>query len=115
MRKKEKEIQKKIALERIKILFELADKVALYERDFELADSHVKKARIIGMRCNVRIPSFLKRKFCKFCHSYLLLGKTSRVRINSAKKRVAVRCLKCGKEMYFPYVKEVKERRKKLI
>lgn len=111
-RTKEKESQKEIAQERISILFGLADKAAL-ERNFSDADNYVKKARLIGMRCNARIPSQLKRKFCKFCHAYLLPGETSKVRINSAKKRVVVKCLSCGREMYFPYVREVKKKRRK--
>lgn len=110
-RLEKKESQKEIALERIEILFELAEKVAL-DGNLEYANNYVKKARIIGMKCNVRIPKELKRKFCKFCHSFLLPGKNSKVRINSKKKRVAIKCLSCGREMYFPYVREVKERRR---
>ncbi|MEM2918184.1 MAG: ribonuclease P [Candidatus Altiarchaeota archaeon] len=113
IRKKGKEIQRQIALERIKILFGLAEKVALQEEDLELANNYVKKARAIAMRCNARIPSMLKRKFCKFCHIYLLPGRTSKVRINSAKKRVSVQCLNCKREMYFPYVREIKEKRRR--
>ncbi len=112
MHPKNKDMQKEIAKERIEILFGLADKAAL-EGNFDDASNYVKKARTIGMRCNARMPSKLKRKFCKFCNAYLLPGKTSKVRINSKSKRVVITCMKCGKEMYFPYRKEVKAKRRK--
>jgi len=103
--------REKIASERIEILLNLADKSAL-KGNIEEANNYVKKARDIGMKCKVKIPSSLKRKFCKFCYSYLLPGKTSKVRINSKNKRVVIKCLSCGREMYFPYIREIKKKRK---
>jgi ribonuclease P protein subunit RPR2 len=111
IRRRDNERRRKIALERIKILFELADKEAL-EGNLNLASEYVKKARLIGMKTNVRIPPLLKRKFCKFCYSYLLPNKTSKVRIKSKEKKVVVKCKNCEREMYFPYVREVKEKRR---
>ncbi|MCD6381752.1 MAG: hypothetical protein J7L43_02120 [Candidatus Aenigmarchaeota archaeon] len=97
-------MRKKIAKERIQILFEEAEKAAKKDR-FELADRYVELARKIGMRYNVRIPRELKRRFCKYCYTYLYPGKTAEVKIDSKKKVVKVKCLKCGKVMNFPYVK----------
>ncbi len=34
------------------------------------------------------------------------------VRINSNEKRVEIKCLSCGKRIYYPYIREVKEKRR---
>ena len=98
-------MRKKIARERIQILFREAEKAAKKDR-FKLADRYVELARKIGMRYNVRIPRELKRRFCKYCHAYLYPGKTAEVKIDSEKKIVKIKCLKCGGTMNFPYVKK---------
>lgn len=99
-----------IAKERIEILFQLADNEAI-KHNFRRANRYVELARKIGMRYNVRIPSHLKRRFCKHCYSYLLPTVTSTVRIS--RHRVIVRCLNCGKHSRFPYIREIKQRRVK--
>ncbi|MEA3254297.1 MAG: ribonuclease P [Candidatus Altiarchaeota archaeon] len=110
-RKKSKREQQDISGERIRVLFSLADKAAL-KGDMELASNYVDQARKIGMKFNVRMPRELKRKFCRYCYHHLMPGKTSRSRLNSAEKRVEVECLHCKRKMFYPYVREVKERRK---
>lgn len=114
VRKKDKRKQQDIARERIEILFGLADNAAL-KGEMDLADSYVELARKIGMKFNVRISREYKRKFCKYCYHYLMPGKTSRSRINSREKRVEVECFHCKRKMFFPYVREVKEKRRKKI
>jgi len=106
-----KKRQVKIAIERIERLFEEAEKAAL-EGDIEFANEYVINARRISIRHNIPIPRELKRKFCKYCYHYLLPGVTSMVRINSNEKRVEIKCLNCGKRIYYPYIREVKERRR---
>ena len=104
MRKRQKkDLQKQriIATERISILMETADKSAL-SGNMKRANRYVELARDVSMRTNVRIPRHLKRKFCKYCYSYLLPAKTSKSRINSKEKRVEVECLNCSKRMYYP-------------
>lgn len=103
--------QQVISRERIGILFGLADKAAL-KGDMALADDYVVQARRIGMRFNVRMPRELKRKFCKYCYRYLMPEKTSRIRLNSVEKRVEVECFHCKRKMFYPYIREVKERRR---
>lgn len=109
--RKTKIIQKKIAEERLKILFDSADAEAL-NGNFELANRRVESARKIGMKYNVRMPSEFKRKFCKFCYNYLLPSVTASARMNSREHRLEIKCLKCGKVMFYPYVKEIKERKR---
>ncbi len=88
-----------IALERVKKLFEEAART----KEQELANRYVELARKIGMRYKVRIPSELKRRFCKHCHSYLVPSKNCRVRLSG--RKVVYYCLNCKKFMRFPYRK----------
>ena len=102
-------LQKKIARERIHKLFKFAEKKALEGR-IDLASRYVEIARKIGMKYLVRIPSKYKRRFCSNCHHYLLPGRNCTVRTN--KSKVVVSCKDCGNLMRFPFIREVKERRR---
>jgi len=108
---REKEKQRKITRERIDYLMDLADKAA-YLGNLKLANDYIKQARELGMRYNVRLAAEHKRKFCKYCYNYLKPSISSKVRINSAKSRVEVKCLRCGRVMFFPYGREKRERRR---
>jgi ribonuclease P protein subunit RPR2 len=89
----------KIAGERIDILFDLAEEEAL-SNNLPRATRYVDLARRIGMRYNVRIPGKFKRKYCKHCHSFLLPGENSRVRIRGG--RIIVFCENCNQYMRMP-------------
>jgi len=91
----------KIARERIQILFDLAEKE--FKKHPERSKRYVELGRKIGLRYNVRLSKQLKRKFCKNCNSLLIAGLTSRVRINSKKKILTIKCLKCKKIYRYPY------------
>lgn len=110
-RRKNKAEGESIASERIKILFSLADRAAL-SGDLQVASRYVGRARDMAMKFNIRLGREYGGRFCRGCNSYLLPGKTSAVRINSAEKRVETKCLLCGKKKYRPYIKEVRERRR---
>ncbi len=107
--KKKSSEQKKIAKERIEKLFNQAEEV--FEEDKKLADRYVELARDIAKKFRVRIPSSLKRKFCKHCYSYLVPSVNVRVRTREGK--VVYYCLECKRYMRFPYTKEQKEKRKR--
>jgi ribonuclease P protein subunit RPR2 len=47
------------------------------------------------MRYNVRIPKKFKRRFCKYCLSYILPDVNSRVRLHDGK--IVIYCIGCGK------------------
>ncbi len=96
---------KTIALERIKILFDEAEKAAKHG-DYKFADRYVDIARRISMKYNVRIPKDLKRKYCKYCYRYLVPGVNCSVRVNSKLKAVEVKCLSCNNTMRYPIVKK---------
>ena len=106
--------QRKIAEERIKILFDKADCESL-NSDFEQANRYVDAARKIAMKYNVRIKSGFKRKFCKFCHHYLLPAETASVRLDSREHRVVIKCFKCKRMMFYPYTREIKMRRREKV
>jgi ribonuclease P protein subunit RPR2 len=98
--------QNEIALERIRILFDLAGK----EFDRHPARSHryARLARKISMRYNVKIPKELKRRMCNNCYNYLFPGKNCVVRSSSKRQTMEIRCLDCGKVYRHPYAKEKK-------
>ena len=98
-KRKDKEIQKTIAQNRIEKLFLLAEKNALSDR-LDMADRYVEIARNISMRTLVPIPIRYKRTFCKHCYSYFLPHVTCRTRINRGK--VIFYCFKCNKYTRFP-------------
>jgi len=93
--------QRKIALERINILFNQAKKV--FKKDPSLSNRYVSLARKIAMRYKVRIPSNLKKQFCKHCYHYLVPSVNCRVRLQKGK--VVYYCMNCKKYMRFPYRK----------
>ena len=79
---------KKIVNERIKILFEEAEKNSDY------SNRYVYLARKLSMRYNVKIPKLLKIKFCKNCYNYLN-SKNSIVRTNPKTRTIDRLCLSC--------------------
>ena len=98
---KDKGRQKKIACERIEILFGKVYEAAS-EGDLAQADSLIMRAREIGMKTNARIPRKYKRLFCKHCYRFTQSSKRSRSRVDSENNRVVVKCLLCGKKMFYP-------------
>ena len=94
----------RIAKERIKILFNLAEKE--FKKHPGRSKRYVELARRIGLRYNLRLPKQLKRKFCKNCNTLLVPGFTSKVRISSKQKAVIIKCLECDKIYRYPYGKK---------
>ena len=90
--------QVEIAKKRIKFLFQEAKDVV--KKDQKLADKYVKTARKIAMKYKIKLPSSLKKRFCKNCHSYLVPGVNSRVRIH--KQRIIYYCFTCKHYMRHP-------------
>jgi len=90
--------QKAIARERIKILFNQADKV--FKTNKGLANRYITLARKLSMKSKVRIPSELKRKFCKHCYKYLKPSVNVRIRIQKGK--LVYYCLNCKKFTRIP-------------
>ncbi|MBW3003233.1 ribonuclease P [Candidatus Woesearchaeota archaeon] len=96
-KKRDKIDEKRIAKERINILFEQADK--RFNTDKALSNRYVTLARNISMKYKVRIPRELKRKFCKHCYKFLKPGVNLRIR--TRKDKVVYYCMECKKFMRF--------------
>lgn len=100
-RSKKPEYQIRIAKERIKILFGLADKEL--KKHPTRSRRYLELARKIGLRYNVRFPKKLKRSFCKNCNSLLKPNVTSAVELK--KRAIVIRCKNCNKVYRYPYKK----------
>lgn len=110
--KKYKQKPKKLrqeVLDKVSSLFKQAELIA--KENPELANRYVKLAREMSMKVKVRIPTELKRRFCKHCHVYFIPGANYRVRTQRGK--VVYYCFNCKKYMRFPYIREQKAKRKK--
>lgn len=97
-----------LARESISQLFELAERECSTHP--ERAHRYVSVARTISMRTRTRIPRYLKVRFCRACHHYLIPGKNCRTRTRNGK--VVITCLECGRVMRLPFVREQKRKRK---
>jgi ribonuclease P protein subunit RPR2 len=93
-------MERRIALERMEVLFGLAEKEALLGRAAR-ARRYVDLARKIGMRYNVRVPPEFKRRFCKECLAYLVPSVNARVRVGRG--RVVITCTACGAIQRLPF------------
>jgi ribonuclease P protein subunit RPR2 len=82
-----------IAQEHVARYFELAERK--FSSDPALADRYVKLARYVSMKFRIRLPSRYKRLFCPHCYSFMMPGKTLRVRAHE--HRLIYYCLKCKK------------------
>ena len=102
--------QKYIARDRVRKLIELAERV--FSKNPKQACHYIKLARKVSMKARVRIPSDLKKKFCKHCYRFLKPGVNCRVRTKNEK--VIYYCLNCKKYMRFPFLREKKARKKKI-
>ena len=107
--KKNKFKEKDEAKNQIINLFEFAKNC----KDIKLATKYVEHARKISLKIRVMIPKEYKRRFCKNCYVYFVPSKNLRVRTTG--KHVLYYCLECKHQMRFPYVKEKKLRRTKVM
>lgn len=108
-RRRQKGLERRIARERIAILFGLAEEEARRGNQGR-ADRYAQLARRIGMRYNVSLPRPFRRFVCRGCGAYLAPGRASRVRVRRA--RVVVTCHRCGWVHRYPYLREVRARRR---
>lgn len=99
---------RRIAAERVRKL--LSEAEAVFSEDKALANRYVALARRIAMKLNVRLPSELRRKYCRHCQAFLMPGRNCRVRLREGK--VVYLCRECRHMTRLPYVREQKERRR---
>ncbi len=97
MLRREKRLERRIAKERIRILFEVMEKMK--HEDYELARRYVELARRIAMKYRLKLPKRYKILFCKKCLYPYVEGK---FRVRVRKSRVIITCLNCGFERRIP-------------
>ncbi len=98
--RKKPESQKKVARERIALLF----KEAAASTDAGSARRYMQLAKKIGMRYNVRLGG-LKRRFCKSCYAFFT-PRNSVTRVKNG--TISIKCLSCNN------VKRVKTRKNRV-
>ena len=100
MRKRRKGFERAIARERMELLFNLAVENAIKGR-MSRAHRYAWLIRKIGMRYNVRLPWYMRRRICRSCNRFMMPGKNSRVRFHDG--RVVITCLHCGRVYRIPH------------
>lgn len=98
------DIVKKIALERMERLFELADEMERKDGEEErrLAKRYTALLKKISMHYKVTMPKAIKNRICSKCGSILIPGFNCTVQIASSKGYVVYTC-KCGEEKHILY------------
>ncbi|MDD1694599.1 MAG: ribonuclease P [Methanoregula sp.] len=92
---------KKIARERISVLFEQARQAFTGHPD--RSNRYVELARKIAMRQRVRIDRELRRQYCHHCYAFLVPGSNMRVRVHRG--NVVVTCDSCNKKTRYRVVR----------
>ncbi|MBR9677957.1 MAG: ribonuclease P [Nanoarchaeota archaeon] len=101
--------EKKIAVERMEILFELAKQTV--KKDEEQAKKYVKIIKKINTKTKTRIPPKIKHFLCKKCDSVLIPGYNATVRMKQGRK--ITRCKECKEIKRQPYTREKKLKKDK--
>jgi len=78
-----KNAQKRIAVERIRTLFREAE--GMFDKRPDLCQRYIELAKKISLKYKVAIPDHFKRRMCKKCYSFLIPGKTCRIRTHQGK------------------------------
>ncbi len=87
---------RKIALERIHTLFDLAKQKIREEP--QLAQRYVEIARRIAMRTRLSLPTEYRRMICKRCKSFIYPDVNCRVTLQQRREpHVVITCFVCGK------------------
>lgn len=93
-----KKEQRRIAEERIEILFEQAK--TSFKDSPSLSNRYITLARKLSMKYKVSIPKKYKKLFCKKCYKFLQPGKTLRTRIKN--KTLVYYCTNCNYIKRYP-------------
>ena len=102
-----KEQMQRMARDRIIALFVRAESV--FKESPQLAHRYVHLAFKLSTKYKARIPSELKRRFCKNCLSYLVPSVNCRVR--TSKGRLVILCLECQHYTRVPYKAKIRRAR----
>lgn len=98
MKKGVKDARKRTARERIRELFEQAERRPEYARRYMQLVDRLKK------RYRVRLTPEQRRRVCKKCLAFLRPGKNCTVRTKDG--RIVIKCLECGHVQRYPFLRE---------
>jgi len=98
--RRNKNLERRIADERIMLLMKMAEKVAVSNPD--RARRYVTLARRIAMKYRRKMPEEYRRRFCRKCFSFFT---TANCRIRIRKGIISILCLNCGWKRRIPYRK----------
>jgi ribonuclease P protein subunit RPR2 len=101
MSAKKSGVVRRIALERIVILYRLAEDT--YKTDPDLSRRYLRLVKQISSHYKIKLAKEMKRHICRKCGSLLVPGDTLSVRLASSKRLVMYKCGNCGAEASFPY------------
>ncbi len=93
--------QQELAIIEIKKLFQQAEET--FPKDRAWSNRLIRKARRAAMKVKLKMPRELKRKYCKYCYSFLMPGVNSRLRTRAGK--VIISCFECKKFTRIPLKK----------
>ncbi len=92
---------KKIAMQRIEILYPLM--IESCKDEPELSALYAKLINRICRHYRIRLPVHMRKRMCRKCGAVLVPGKNLSVRISSSRRQVIYRCSGCGKETGIKY------------
>ena len=97
-RKEERSIANREAYSRMNFLYQASQEVLIKNAEnLELSRFYTFTMKNIGQKLLCKMEPSIKRTICKYCHSVLIPGLTSTVRIKAKRERhLVVRCLDCG-------------------
>ncbi|XP_028415927.1 ribonuclease P protein subunit p21-like [Dendronephthya gigantea] len=97
-RREEKSLANKEAYTRMNFLYQASQTVLMENpQNVELSRFYIFTMKNIGQKLLCKIDPSIKRTVCKYCHSVLIPGVTSTVRVRGKReKHVVVTCLDCG-------------------
>ena len=101
---------KRIAKQRIQKLFRLATKN--FDKDPLLTQRYIDVVRKIAMAANISIQKEHKYKICRYCKSFILPGRSCRIRIKQRREpHIVITCINCKKHLRIPLKeKKIKKR-----
>ncbi|MCD6589973.1 ribonuclease P [Candidatus Woesearchaeota archaeon] len=100
--RKNKKLYKRLARRHIEELFSFAERIQKVSQ--ELANRAIEIALRIAKHYNIRLEKEKKQRVCKKCGAFLTPGINAKIRLKA--KTIIIKCLHCGAEKRWPYVKE---------
>jgi ribonuclease P protein subunit RPR2 len=89
---KTKQKMNQIAKERVKILFDEAEKN--YSKHPERSHRYVELIKKIKLKYQLKLDPEIKRRLCKKCNKFMVPGKNCKIRIHNS--RIIYTCNECG-------------------